>query len=198
MDADTSGEWYTDRLQRITGRGWKRFVPDPYRWNLRRSNLGRTLDIGCGIGRCLAFLDGNGVGVDHNEKSVEVCRSRGLEAYTPSEFRKIDAGVFDSILLSHVLEHTTEQEGTELLQSYLPYLKSGGRLLLITPQMAGQRSDPTHVRFLDRAALQRQIVELGGTGIQTRSFPFPAFAGKVFRYNESHAIGSFVGAVSSD
>ena len=74
MDADTSGEWYTDRLQRITGRGWKRFVPDPYRWNLRRLKLGRTLDVGCGIGRCLAFIDGNGVGVDHNEKSVEETR----------------------------------------------------------------------------------------------------------------------------
>jgi len=197
MDADTTGEWYTDRLQRITGRGWKRFVPDPYRWNLRRLNLGRTLDIGCGIGRCLAFIDGNGVGVDHNEKSVEVCRSRGLEAYTPAEFLTIDAGLFDSILLSHVLEHTTIAEGKELLESYLPHLKPGGRILLITPQMAGQKSDPTHVRFLDAEALRQQIAELGGVEIKTRSFPFPRFAGGLFRYNESQAIGAIPGGVAS-
>jgi len=197
MDADTTGEWYTDRLQRITGRGCKRFVPDPYRWNLRRLNLGRTLDIGCGIGRCLAFIDGNGVGVDHNEKSVEVCRSRGLEAYTPAEFLTIDVGLFDSILLSHVLEHTTIAEGKELLESYLPNLKLGGRILLITPQMAGQKSDPTHVRFLDAEALRQQIAELGGVEIKTRSFPFPRFAGGLFRYNESQAIGAIPGGVAS-
>ena len=197
MDADTTGEWYTDRLQRLTGRGWKRFVPDPYRWNLRRLNLGRTLDIGCGIGRCLAFIDGNGVGVDHNEKSVEVCRSRGFEAYTPAEFVDIDAGLFDSILLSHVLEHTTIAEGKELLESYLPHLKPGGRILLITPQMAGQKSDPTHVRFLDAEELRQQIAELGGVEIKTRSFPFPRFAGGLFRYNESQAIGAIPGGVAS-
>jgi 2-polyprenyl-3-methyl-5-hydroxy-6-metoxy-1,4-benzoquinol methylase len=196
MDSDTSGEWYTDRLQRITGRGWKRFVPDPYRWNLRRLKLGRTLDVGCGIGRCLAFIDGNGVGVDHNEKSVEVCRSRGLEAYTPDEFRNLDAGLFDSILLSHVLEHTTVDEGQELLTSYVRYLKPGGRILLITPQLAGQKSDPTHVRLLDTDALRSQIEELGGVGIKTRSFPFPRFAGGIFRYNESQAIGAIPGGVA--
>ena len=196
MDSDTSGEWYTDRLQRITGRGWKRFVPDPYRWNLRRLKLGRTLDVGCGIGRCLAFIDGNGVGVDHNEKSVEVCRSRGLEAYTPDEFRNLDAGLFDSILLSHVLEHTTVDEGQELLTSYVRYLKPGGRILLITPQLAGQKSDPTHVRLIDTDALRSQIEELGGVGIKTRSFPFPRFAGGIFRYNESQAIGAIPGGVA--
>lgn len=197
MDADTTGEWYTDRLQRIAGRGWKRLVPDPYRWNLRRLQLGRTLDIGCGIGRCLAFIDGNGVGVDHNEKSVEVCRSRGFEAYTPAEFVDIDAGLFDSLLLSHVLEHTTIDEGRELLMSYLPYLKPGGRIVLIAPQWAGQKSDPTHVRFLDAEVLRRQIEELGGVGTKTRSFPFPKFVGGLFRYNESQAIGAIPGGVEA-
>ena len=196
MDRDTSCEWYTDRLQHITGRGWKRFVPDPYRWNLRRLKLGRTLDVGCGIGRCLAFIDGNGVGVDHNKKSVEVCRSRGLEAYTPDEFRNLDAGLFDSILFSHVLEHTTVDEGQELLASYVRYLKPGGRILLIAPQIAGQKSDPTHVRLLDADALRSQIEELGGVGIKTRSFPFPRFAGGIFRYNESQAIGAIPGGVA--
>jgi 2-polyprenyl-3-methyl-5-hydroxy-6-metoxy-1,4-benzoquinol methylase len=182
----------------MNGRGWKRFVPDPYRWNLRRLKLGRTLDVGCGIGRCLAFIDGNGIGVDHNEKSVEVCRSRGLEAYTPDEFFGIDAGFFDSILLSHVLEHTSIDEGRQLLTSYVRYLKPGGRILLVTPQLAGQKSDPTHVRLLDTDALRSQIEELGGVGIKTRSFPFPRFAGGVFRYNESQAIGAIPGGVAKD
>ena len=53
---------------------WKKAlnVQAPYRWNLRRQRLGRTLDVGCGIGRNLETLDPGSVGVDHNEHSVAV------------------------------------------------------------------------------------------------------------------------------
>ena len=49
----TEGADYTERLQRIGGARWKRMLGSqaPYRWNIRRLNLGRTLDVGCGIGR---------------------------------------------------------------------------------------------------------------------------------------------------
>ncbi len=195
MESDTSGEWYAARLERLSGKSWKRFIPDPYRWNIRRSNMGRMLDVGCGIGRCLMFNGGNGVGVDHNPTSVSKCRSRGLEAYTPEEFSSLDLGLFDSLLLSHVLEHTSCDEGRELLAFYLSYVKPGGKVMLITPQVAGQKSDPTHVRFLDRQALADELVELGGTHIKTRSFPFPEAVGHGFRHNESQAIAVFSGDV---
>ena len=58
---------YTRRLQHLSGRRWKRFVPNPYRWNVRRLATGRVLDVGCGIGRCLDFVRPRGVGVDPNE-----------------------------------------------------------------------------------------------------------------------------------
>ena len=194
---DTTGEWYTERLGHHSDRSWKRLIPDPYRWHLRRMGLGRVLDVGCGIGRCLAFLDGNGVGIDHNPTSVEFCRRRGLEAYTPSEFDQLSPGLFDSLLLSHVLEHTSPEESQHLLSQYLPFVRTGGKLVLITPQPSGQRSDPTHVRYLDRDALRQQLQILGATEIRTRSFPFPAVVGRVFRFNENVAIGHHRGAVGS-
>jgi len=183
--ADTTGEWYAARLDR----GWRARLPDPFRANIRRLRLGRVLDVGCGIGRCLAFIDGNGVGVDHNPTSVARCRERGLEAYTPAEFLAADRGAFDTLLLSHVLEHTDEAQGAELLAGYVGHIRRGGRVLLITPQPAGQRSDPTHVRPIDRSELQSILEGLGCTEITTRSFPFPAIAGRGFRHNENHAIG---------
>lgn len=183
--ADTSGPWYADRLDR----GWRARVPDPYRANLRRLRLGRVLDVGCGIGRCLNYVGGNGIGVDHNPTSVARCRERGLEAYTPSEFAAVDRGAFDTLLLSHVLEHTDESQGAELLHEYLGHIRRGGRVLLITPQEAGQRSDPTHVRSIDRAQLRSILEGLGCVGITTRSFPLPPVVGRVFRHNENHGIG---------
>ena len=192
---DTTGQWYADRLVNLRGQSWRRFVPDPYRWNIRRSRLGRVLDVGCGVGRCLGFNDGNGVGVDHNPASVEACRRRGLVAYTPAEFDALDPGLFDSMLLSHVLEHTTPGEGRELLERYLPFVRPGGVVMLITPQAAGQRSDPTHVRPLDREDLRRELLDLGATEVLTRSFPFPAVVGRWFTHNENQAIGRLPAAV---
>src|SRR4029078_13312599 len=79
---------YTDRLTRLESVWWKRLldVQRPYRWNLQRLQLGFTLDLGGGLGRTLVTLEGNGVGVDHNEASVAVATGRGLVAFTPEAF----------------------------------------------------------------------------------------------------------------
>src|SRR3954452_11662883 len=89
--ADTRGEAYTDRLNRLESVWWKRLldVQRPYRWHLRRLRLGFALDVGCGLGRNLINLGGRaaGVGVDHNADSIAVARARGLDAYLPGELR---------------------------------------------------------------------------------------------------------------
>ena len=54
---------YATRLQTLEQARWKQLldVQAPYRWNIRRLGLGRTLDVGCRLGRNLAHLDGRGV-----------------------------------------------------------------------------------------------------------------------------------------
>lgn len=99
----TEGEDYTERLTTLASARWKQVldVQRPYRWNLRRLHLGRTLDVGCGIGRNLVNLGSNSVGVDHNPTSIAACRAQGLEAYTTEEFRSTDIGApgaFDALL----------------------------------------------------------------------------------------------------
>jgi len=75
---DTSREEYARRLQAKQEVWWKKAlnVQAPYQWNLRRQQLGRTLDVGCGIGRNLETLAPGSVGVDHNEAAVQVARER--------------------------------------------------------------------------------------------------------------------------
>ncbi len=185
---DTAGRDYAERLVRLETAGWKRLldVQRPYRWNLRRLQLGRCLDVGCGIGRNLLNLGDDAVGVDHNADSVTVCRDRGLAAYTTEEFKA--AGVhlasFDSLLIAHVLEHVDENVGDRLLTDYLPYLKPGGKAVVITPQEAGFASDATHIRFVDHDVVAAHAQRLGLTVERRYSFPFPRVVGKVFPYNE--------------
>lgn len=186
---DTREEAYTARL--LGGRSvwWKRLldVQAPYRWNLRRLRPGFTLDLGCGIGRNLLHLEGHGVGIDHNSASVEVARQRGLHAFTPDEFESNPFNSperFDSLLLAHVAEHMTRPEAVTLVRRYQPLLKMGGRVIVIAPQESGFRSDPTHVEFLDFAALQEIARDAGLRPTEEYSFPFPRFWGRFFRYNE--------------
>ena len=108
----TEGLDYTERLRTLESARWKQVldVQAPYRRSIRRLRLGRALEVGCGIGRVLSFLD-DAVGVDHNADSVRVARERGLRAWTTAEWPHSDdarPASFDSLVLAHVLEHVDE------------------------------------------------------------------------------------------
>jgi SAM-dependent methyltransferase len=195
---DSTAAAYADRLESRGGARWKRWldVQAPYRWHLRSLRLGRVLDVGCGIGRNLLHLGGEGVGVDPNARAVERARERGLLAYTPEAFasaREAAPGAFDALLCAHVVEHMTFAEAAQLLRGYLPYLRVGGRVVLITPQEAGFRSDPTHVEAFDFAKLAALFTELGLAAERSYSFPLPRPAGRLFPHNEFVALARKTG-----
>lgn len=187
--ADIRDREYCERLVRLQHSRWKTLlrVQAPYRWNLRRLEPGFTLEVGCGIGRNLRHLDGNAVGVDTNPYVVAAAREAGFRAFTPEEFAASEwnrAGAFDSLLLAHVAEHMRREQLLELVQEYLSHLRSGGKLILITPQEAGFRTDSTHVEFMDLHLLRGVSDELGLLPVREFSFPFPRVFGRVFAYNE--------------
>lgn len=193
MKNDTSQQTYTKRLQTLQGRKWKERldVQRPYRWNIRRLKLGKTLDIGCGIGRNLENLNKNSVGLDHNLHSIKVSKSKGLLAFTPNQFKKSPynkKGSFDSILLAHVIEHLKPVEAKQIIGEYLPYLKKNGRVVIICPQEKGFSSDETHVTYFDSKKISKLLDQLGLTVTKTYSFPFTKHFGKVFTYNETIVI----------
>jgi 2-polyprenyl-3-methyl-5-hydroxy-6-metoxy-1,4-benzoquinol methylase len=180
---------YARRLEHDGGKWWKRWldVQAPYRRNLRRLEPGFVLDIGCGLGRNLAHLEGNGVGIDHNRACLDIARARGLTVYSPEEFAASPDARFeryDSLLASHVLEHLPAADAADLLATYLPYVKPTGRVIVITPQEAGQRSDSTHVTYFEPTLTRSVLAGLGWRVRREQSFPFPRVAGRVFRHNE--------------
>lgn len=189
MEPEADDRAYTERLIGIQHVFWKRWLRplDPYRWDLRRLRPGFTLELGCGIGRNLRHLDGHGVGIDLSASSVGVARALGLTAFTPSEFKDSvwsQPERFDALLLSHVAEHMTRAELVALLREYVACVKPGGLLILITPQEVGFRSDPTHVEFMDAAALRAVAATLGFEARRDYSFPFPRAFGHIFIYNQ--------------
>ncbi len=65
---------------------------------------GRVLDIGCGAGRCLLYLQQKGldvVGIDTSPLAVEVCRKRGAANTHVRSITRIrsEMGIFDTIVM---------------------------------------------------------------------------------------------------
>ncbi|MEA3497577.1 MAG: class I SAM-dependent methyltransferase [Campylobacterota bacterium] len=194
METNTKANSYAQRLVSLQNKTWKKRIKflNPYRYHLSTICKGQVLEVGCGIGRVLDFIPQRSVGVDHNNKAVEICKSKGLNAFTSEEFlleHVYKKESFDTLLFSHVLEHMSFEQAQELLNIYLPFLKKNGIVVLITPQLKGYQSDPTHIENMDIQTLQRLAKNLNIKEQDSYSFPFPSYFGKYFIYNENAFIG---------
>lgn len=186
----TASRDYAEELVKVGQKRWKKVlnVQAPFKAHIQHLKLGRTLDVGCGTGRNLRYLSPESIGVDHNPFSVQVARDAGLTAFQSDAFwADRESSVprsFDSLLAAHVIEHVERDAARPLLAAYLPLVKIGGRVVLITPQELGHYGGFDHISFTDFAELRSLSHDLGLEFVRQYSFPFPRLAGKVFRFNE--------------
>lgn len=190
----TKGADYAERLRRLSNERWKTAldVQRPYRWNLKRLQVGKTLDIGCGIGRNLRNLPKDSVGVDHNEHAIKTVKMAGFDAYTVEEFKKKKAyfkkNPFKTMLLAHVLEHMSTKDGTAIIKEYLPFVEE--KVVIICPQKRGFSTDETHVNYLTHQDIEKILESCGLTVVKSYSFPFYKKAGDFFAYNETVVVAT--------
>lgn len=182
-------EDYALRLQQISKKRYKRLLKpiNPYRMNLRRLVRGNCLEVGCGIGRNLGYLDNpNNVGIDLNPYALDVAKSLGHTVMLNSDLRSDVQylSAFDNLLFSHVLEHMNQESATQLIQDYLPYLNKNGKIVIICPQQRGFNSDPSHVEFMDFEKLSAIVSRCEMKVISASSHPLPLVFSKAFIYNE--------------
>lgn len=194
---------YAERLAKLQGAKWKQVldVQAPYRRIITKYCPGKVLEVGSGIGRNLRNLRGNAVGIDTNAEAVQMCRDLGFRAYTPQEFIGSPddvPGSYNALLLAHLLEHVTFDDGNELIRSHLKYLRPGASVMVICPQERGYASDPTHIRWVDFAELDEHRRAVGLELVNERSFPLPRLLGKAFIYNEFIQVWRYEGTSSLD
>lgn len=155
---------------------------------------GNVLDIGCGRGEFLDLMREAGVparGIDLDHESVAMCRSRGLEAEAADAFEVLaaaPAGYYDGVFAAQVIEHMTPQQVPKLVKLCGEKLRSGGVLVLETPNPESLAIfathfyiDPTHQRPIPPALLVFYFEECGFGGIEVRRLApaagdFPALA----------------------
>ena len=97
----------------------------------------KILDIGCGNGGYLNVVTQGGwhaVGCDPDPKSIELARGAGIEVLKGGSERWMnEAGTFDIITISHVIEHL--HDPLDELSRIFQLLKPGGFLYLEVPTL---------------------------------------------------------------
>ncbi len=131
---------------------------------------GRLLDVGCGSGSWLAFMQARGwvtQGVDFDDRAVAAARARGLPVSLGSlEDQQLPAGGLDAVTLHHVVEHLPDPVAT--LRECRRILRPGGKLVVATPngtslghQLLGRSwrglEPPRHLHVFNFSALDAAL-----------------------------------------
>ena len=154
----------------------------------------RILDIGCGFGQMLLRLREKGYenlsGIDIGNESVEFCQSQQLnvcQIESIASFAEKNAGNFDLILMSHVLEHIPKNEVIPTLESIKKMLAQGGSFIVMVPNAQSATGvywmyeDFTHHLLFTAGSLKYALLSAGFARIE---FPDPACLKGLSAFNQ--------------
>ena len=173
--------------------GWRARVKQFYLDRILRHARGVTVDIGCGAGQLLEQLPPGSIGLEVNPALLRDLRAQGLPVLPiePDETRvtlgDLQAGVAETAVLSHVLEHFAD--AASVLHRLLADCRALGiaRLIVVVPGRVGYASDATHKTFVTVDYLRRHgLLEGPGFVVAHQSY-FPGdfeAIGRLFIYHE--------------
>src|SRR5205814_8494887 len=101
-------------------------------------NNAEILDLGCGSGALLAYLDRRGFsharGVDISAEQIALAQQRGVNAVRGDALEHLadNLAAYEVIVAVDVLEHFSRNEDLQLVQLAFEALKPRGRLLVQT------------------------------------------------------------------
>ncbi len=125
-----------------------------YRSFLPENKDAAFLDIGCGAGHFLYFLQKSGyrnyTGIDISSQQVDVCRQKvsgRVEVSDALSFLEGKEGAYDFIAAHDVLEHLSKDKGIALVRKIHASLKEGGVFVARVPNMSNPLAG--HARYID-------------------------------------------------
>lgn len=164
--------WAKSWLERRSVRQLSRYFAPPR----------RVLDVGCSTGELLLAVRAQGnanvTGVEAAAGAAAVARSRGLDVRLGAiEDAAFDAAAFDTVVVSHTLEHVRDPVAT--LREINRVLAPGGAVILWLPNVDSLEARalglrwigydaPRHLTTFSVATLTRALVESGAVVAQVR------------------------------
>ncbi len=134
------------------------------------NKLHKILDVGCGTGRLVKYLNQNGFeasGCDNATEAVKKAiqlNSRNLISKASANHLPFTKNSFDLVTAISVIEHLNKKQAGKFLKEAKRVLKPKGFIFLVTPNFAtplriiqGKNwfaySDPTHINFFTPKSL---------------------------------------------
>lgn len=181
----------------------------------------KVMDIGCGSGVLVDMLSRHGYdgcGLDWSEHAISFARKNHKGSFytgnITEKFLEEGKGVFDAVIISHILEHVEEPD--PFLESLMGLLKPDGKLFIAVPnlwwhdQESKLRSvstifDPEHIVGYSPNGVKILVSRLGYDVISMKTKTHkaamvPVVASAVYRYfkNGVSSNGKAKSAVTSD
>jgi 2-polyprenyl-3-methyl-5-hydroxy-6-metoxy-1,4-benzoquinol methylase len=145
-----------------------------YLKHLPEDHNAKILDLGCGMGHFLYFLETNGysncLGVDISNENIEFCKKRGFNVILSNifEFLKDSNGSYDTIIMNDLLEHFDKPEVIQLLNMIFNCLDENGQLIIKVPNASNpimacssRYLDFTHESLFTEESLS-QVLKVSG------------------------------------
>ncbi|MGB2791682.1 MAG: class I SAM-dependent methyltransferase [Candidatus Moraniibacteriota bacterium] len=146
---------------------------------------GKILDLGCGYGNFLFFLQSRGyqdvTGVDISTEELAVCR-RLFKSYKfhqtdINEYIHATSERFDVIYLSHVLEHIRKEDLFDFLEGVRRILTNDGMFIVVVPNCAAyfngsanRYGDITHELGFTSISMRQVLTVAGFRHSEIRNF----------------------------
>jgi 2-polyprenyl-3-methyl-5-hydroxy-6-metoxy-1,4-benzoquinol methylase len=152
---------------------------------------GNLLDIGCGSGEFILFMQSKGwnvTGIDSDLKAVQRAQGKGLNVIKGNILdHNFLQESFDAIVLSHLIEHLHNPD--KVLSMCKRLLKKGGKLVIATPNIESfghlvfrqnwrGLEPPRHINLFSIRSLNNLISKLGFE--ETTIFTIPRIAADIF------------------
>lgn len=145
---------------------------------MRDNNLTKVLDVGCGTGRLVKFLNDNDVsaiGCDIYEQALitaQKINNKNTIVKAPATKLPFKKNSFDMLTAISLIEHLTKKEANAFLNEAKRVLKPYGFIFIVTPNFAspwrfiqGRKwfgySDPTHITFFTPLSLANLLKDYG-------------------------------------
>ncbi|MGE5515886.1 MAG: class I SAM-dependent methyltransferase [Bacteroidota bacterium] len=133
------------------------------------------LEIGCGNGAFLTYLAARKVtrfqGIDPDPALAEMVPTPVRAHFSCRDAWQLlddpEAGPFDRVILTHILEHLSPEDGIRLLQTLRPRLNEGARVVVRVPNAAspwsltGRYGDLSHRTAFTPSALGQLAAQAG-------------------------------------
>lgn len=144
----------------------------------KKLKIKKILDVGCGTGRLLEYLNSNGFeayGCDISQNAVSQANKinrRGAALVASADKLPYQKNSFDLLTCVSTIEHLTSFQANKFILEAKRVLKREGYIFLVTPNFAtpirlihGKKwfgyNDPTHINFFTPKSLKNILASYG-------------------------------------